>query len=167
MTNYDYFTRAEQIELICADIYARLATDFEDTPEVSATFRKLAQEEQQHAARIRLMQNQYRASPGLFTRMERLEAELSALEREAARLRDEVMRGAWGNDIATVHQRLVEMEDRLHLHAETMARSADPRVRDFFEALARQDEAHRQLCAVAGGTPARPGAAAAGPRSRR
>ena len=152
MTSYDYFARAEEIERVCAEIYTELARDFADDPPVSATFRQLANEELQHAARTRLLRNQYRSNPSLFGQMERLEEELSAIETDAMRLRDEVVRGVWSKDLAGVRARLVAMEDRLHVHAETMARRADPRVRAFFETLAQQDEAHRRLCA---GTPCR------------
>jgi len=145
MTTYDYFSRAEQIERVASEIYTRLSEDFADSPSVSATFRELANEELQHAARIRLVRNQYRSNPGLFARMEHLEEELAAIEAAAERLRDEVTRGAWGKDLAGVRPRLAAMEDSLHLHAETMARSAGPSIREFFESLARQDDAHRRL----------------------
>jgi rubrerythrin len=158
MTSYDYFARAEAIERISAEIYARLADDFADAPAVAATFRELADEELQHAVRILLLQKQYRSSPGLFARMERLEEELNAIEAVALGLRDELTRGAWGRDLPSIRSRLIAMEDRLHLHAETMARSADPGLRPFFEALARQDEAHRRL--LAGRLTSRAGACA-------
>ena len=145
MTTYDYFTRAEQIERVAAEIYTRLAQDFAGSPSVSATFRELANEELQHATRIRLIRNQYRSNPGLFARMERLEEELAAIETAAERLRDEVSRGAWGKDLAGIRPRLAAMEESLHLHAETMARGAGPGIREFFESLARQDDAHRRL----------------------
>ena len=142
---YEYFGRAEEIELASAAIYAKLADDFADEPRVSSTFKQLADEERQHAARIRLMRDQYRSTPQLFNRVERLDEELENIERYVAQLRDEVERGAWGKDLTSVHPRLALMEDRLTLHAERMAREADPRVRGFFEALAQQDHAHRRL----------------------
>ena len=142
---YEYFNRAEEIERASAAIYTKLADDFADEPRVSATFKELANEERQHAACIRLLRDQYRSTPQLFNRVERLDEELENIERYVAQLRDEVERGAWGKDLTSVHPRLALMEDRLTLHAERMAREADPRVRGFFEALAQQDHAHRRL----------------------
>jgi len=141
--------RAEAIERISAEIYTRLAEDFGGDPAVSATFRELAQEEVQHAFRIRLLRNQYRSIVRLFARMERLEEEVDAIHDDAVRLREEVMRGTWGMDLGSIRPRLVAMEDRLHLHAERMAHGADPRISGFFEALAQQDHAHRRLLASA------------------
>jgi rubrerythrin len=145
LTPYEYFGRAEEIEQASAAIYTRLADDFSGEPRVSSTFKELANEESQHAARIRLMRDQYRSTPQLFNRVKRLDEELENIERYVAQLRDEVERGAWGKDLTSVHPRLALMEDRLSLHAERMAREADPRVRGFFEALAQQDHAHRRL----------------------
>lgn len=145
MTAYEYFGRAERVEQLAAEIYAQLARDFAADRAASSTFRALADEEHQHAVRIRLMRERYRTNPGLFERMEWLEQELEGVDRYVNELRDEVARGAWGIDLALVHPRLREMEDRLGLHAERMARDADPDVREFFEALARQDRVHRRL----------------------
>ncbi|GEJ57131.1 ferritin family protein [Anaeromyxobacter diazotrophicus] len=149
MTAYEYFGRAERVEQLSAEIYAQLARDFAADKEVSAAFRALAEEEQQHALRIRLMRERYRTNPALFERMEWLEEDLDAVDRYVRELRDEVARGAWGTEVALVHPRLLEMEERLGLHAERMARDADPDVRGFFEALAQQDRAHHRLFAPA------------------
>lgn len=144
MTPATFFHRTEQVERTAAAIYEALAQAFAAEPRVAARLRELADEELQHAARIRLFRAQHGASLPPFGRP-RLEEELADMERYAAGLLDEARRGALGDDIAAVHPRLAEMEERLALHAEAMARGSEGTVRGFFEALARQDRAHQRL----------------------
>lgn len=144
MTPAAFFHRTEQLERTAAAIYEALAEAFAAEPRVRASLRALADEELQHAARIRLFAAQHGAAlPPLAG--PRLDEELADLERYAAGLLDEVRRGALGDDIAAVHPRLAEMEERLALHAEAMARGSEGSLRRFFEALARQDRVHQRL----------------------
>ena len=145
MTAYEYFRRAEAVEATSAEIYECLARRFVGNGGAAATFRELAQEERQHASRIRLMGRRHAAARQLFEGMPRLEEELAEMEALAQRALDEVRLDVWGQDLAAVHARLAALEDRLTTHAEYMARGTDPDLRAFFEALAEQDRAHRRI----------------------
>lgn len=146
MTTYECFRTAERIEHLTAEIYATLAVAGWADDETRARFRRLSDEELQHAARIRLLGASQRHSRTLFAGVKELEGELRAALREAERLLAEVRAGGWGSDPAAVNGRLAAMEERLSdVHAEQLARAEDPAVARFFEALARQDREHRVL----------------------
>jgi rubrerythrin len=152
LTTYDLLTRAEKIERVSGEIYAGLAETFAEEPSLSTTLKQLAQEEIQHAARIRLLRTQYQSTPGLCAQLERAKEELGEIEAFVFGLRDELTSGRLGRDLALVRPRLIEMEERLCLHAERMARGADAGIRRFYEALAKQDQVHRRLLESGNGT---------------
>jgi rubrerythrin len=147
VTAYEYFRRAESVEATSAEIYERLAEQFAGDTGAAAVFRELAEEERQHAARVRLMGRRHAASRRLFDGVPRLEAELAEMEELARRALDELASGAWGHELAGIHARLAALEERITTHAERMARGADPSLRGFFEALAAQDRVHRRMFA--------------------
>ena len=75
-------------------------------------------------------------------------AALDACVAEARRALAEIEAGRWGGDLEGVKARLAALEDRLAAaHAQVIARTASSAVRQFFEALARQDAAHAALFA--------------------
>ena len=146
MTTHEYFLKAEEVEILASDIYGLLAARFAGRPDVAAEFRELAQEEVQHGMRIRMLGGQVRSNPKLFATVEGLDAALEDVRQDAVLLRAEVQRGRWGDDLAEIRARLVGVEEHLaEVHAQYMARGADPSIRSFFERLAAQDRAHARL----------------------
>ena len=142
------FAAAERVELLTAELYRLLADRFAATEPIRELFRKLREEEIQHAARVRLLASQYRNDSGLFRRAAlfdgapdptRMLVELEATVRDVAA-------GAWGDDLLEVRRRLVEMETRcVSLHAQFMVAGAPREIASLFEELARQDEQHERL----------------------
>jgi rubrerythrin len=145
VTTLDVFRCAERIEAIAAAIYAALAQQFADDAPVRALFARLEQEELQHAARVRLLASRYRADRKLLERFTGV-TELQEGLRLSEEALSEVLAGAWGRDVVEVKARLVELESRLgKAHAQAVAREGHPALREFFEQLALQDEAHLEL----------------------
>jgi len=146
MTTHECFQAAERIERAAAEIYTHLASVFSSDSAVRDQFRRLADEEVQHATRIQLLAASQRGAHSLFAGVRDLEVDILAVGRDAEKLLTEVKAGAWGTDLTGVKARLASMEHRLsEVHAQKMAKGADPSVAKFFEALANQDREHKAL----------------------
>jgi len=145
VTTYDCLRKAEAIERLAADFYARLAQDYAAYPKAKELFLHLAEEETQHAVRVALLRNQYRANRGLLTFTPRTGEALEVAHASAEAVLAEVMAGAWGLDLVAVCRRLSAFEDQLEVaHAHVLA-EADAAVRGFFLTLTKQDREHRDL----------------------
>lgn len=145
MTTLDVFRAAERIETIAANIYALCAQQFASDAQARALFARLEAEEQQHASRIRLLAARYRTDRKLLERFAG-GGELEECLRIAEAALAEASRGAWGSDLRAVKGRLAELETQLsRAHAQVIAQDGHPALRDFFQQLALQDEAHVQL----------------------
>jgi rubrerythrin len=145
-TTYLIFDKAEEVELLNAEIYRLLADRFQDDPAAYAVFSKLMHEERQHGSRIRLLKARYRHDTRLFANADLTSANLDALIRECKEIASSIAKGAWGRDLTVVKQELAEIEERMGAaHAHALSEGADPSVRTFFEALAQQDLEHRKL----------------------
>jgi rubrerythrin len=143
---YPFFDVAEKLELACAEIYQALAELFEAQPAARELFRKLADEERQHASRVRLLAARYRHDARLFGGVETFADRLAPLLAEALAVRDRIRAGAWVADLEIVRGELVDLEDRFQAaHAQVIAGLGDPGLRRFFEQMAAQDDAHREL----------------------
>jgi rubrerythrin len=146
VTSRDCFRLAERIEVLARDVYAELAYHPGTPPGVGQVLLRLADEEEHHAQRIRLLKATQRNSAwaenaliAIATDLQAVWAELWGLLLLARHRRDP-------EDFAGMFDRLVDMEDRFaFVHAEALTASADPEVARLFEALARQDVWHRQL----------------------
>ncbi len=144
-TNFDLFWRAERIETVAAQIYAALAKRFREDEEAQALFTRLEAEELQHANRVRLLASAYRADPKLLEKVNGA-AELEGCVREAEDALEEVQSGGWGPGLDDVKQRLALLEVRLaKAHANLLTLNGNGALREFFEQLARMDDAHVQL----------------------
>jgi rubrerythrin len=134
---------AQAIEAAAADAYRALAARSGGRPE-AAVFLRLADEEDEHARRLAMLAS-------LFIKDRKVLAgarqTLPGLEDTLAQLRalvGAIRRGAMPVDQAVA--RLIDLEDLLSSnHAEVIARSADPRVKQLFELLAAQDREHHEL----------------------
>lgn len=145
MTSLDVFGCAERIEAIAAAIYGVFAKQFADDPAAHGLFARLELEEYQHAARIRLLGSQYRKDRKLIERFTGT-AELVACLRTGEQALAEALAGTWGDNLIAVKTRLLELEAQLgKAHANLIAQDGLPALRQFFEQLALQDAAHREL----------------------
>lgn len=145
MTTFDVFRCAEQIELIAAEIYAVFARQFAQDGEVRGLFKRLEAEEVQHAARVRLLASRYRGDSKILERVSGATA-LEGCRRRAEEALAAATGGAWGADLAAIKARLAALEaDLARAHAQVIAADGHPALRDFFNQLALQDEAHLRL----------------------
>jgi hypothetical protein len=145
VTTFEVFKKAERIENIAAAIYAFLAKQFADDPDVRALFARLEAEEVQHASRVRLLASRYRGDSKLLPNVPG-NPELDACLADAEAALVEVQAGRWGRDLASIKARLVALEERMaNAHAQVIARDGHPALRDFFRQLALQDDAHAAL----------------------
>ncbi|HET7755181.1 MAG TPA: ferritin family protein [Anaeromyxobacteraceae bacterium] len=150
MSVHALFAASERVELLAAEMYRLLAERFASREPVRALFRKLHEEEIQHASRVRLLAAQYRNDSGLFRDAalfdgapdpRELVVEIEAMVRA-------IEGGAWGTDLGQIRARVVEMEKRcVTLHAQFLVAGAPEAISSFFRELARQDEAHERLLA--------------------
>jgi rubrerythrin len=141
---YQLLEKAERLELLAQQLYQALSGRFGG--EAREVFKRLAAEEAQHAARIRLLTARYRRDRKL---MASLAADPSILDRllvEAEEVLAAVNAGAWDGDPQAALRRAAELERRFcQAHAQSLAQDAHPDLRAFFEQLAAQDKAHEVL----------------------
>ena len=149
---YSLFKAAERLEQLASELYLALAERFAGDAEASELFRRLADEEVQHAARIQLLAAEYRNDPRLFSAAAALRGkgpDADAFGRETAAAVGEVRGGGWGATLDDVVRRAGELEERCAgVHAQFLALGAGASVVGFFEELARQDREHRRLLAA-------------------
>ena len=145
MTTWDVFRRAERIELAAAEIYGLLAKQFASDDTVRLLFVRLQQEELQHASRVRLLASRYRGDTKILEKVSgavQIEACQGVVEAALA----DVLAGRWGDDLAAIKRRLIHLEGELRsAHAQAMSQDGHPALRDFFQQLALQDDAHAVL----------------------
>ena len=137
---------AIRIECLAQDLYTGLAGTFLHQPWLRELFERLAAEEAQHAMRIRLLDRHQGKSPWSQEMVDRVSADLDAMATEIAAMGASFRSLPPGADARPVLRRLAEMELRFgSVHAEELARSAEPEIRRLFTVLAGQDARHRQF----------------------
>jgi rubrerythrin len=145
MTSYAILEKAEQVERAAADAYRAGAAALQGLPQAALLLR-LAEEEDQHATRVRLLAARYRHDARLF---QNVQFKLVALDAELAHwseVRREIEAGRYRGDAPRLLGRLAELEEQsAQSHAQVLAAAADPAVAEFFHKLAEQDRAHREL----------------------
>jgi len=143
---FEIFSRAEQFERAAGELYGLISRSYPWDEGDRAIFDQLAQEEMQHAARVRLLAAHYRNDAALF-KLDR--AALASIERAGRGLEDvraAVSAGRWQDDLPGLKAHLADLEERSHAtHAELLAEGSDAGVRAFFLELASQDRTHRDL----------------------
>jgi rubrerythrin len=143
-STYQLLEKAEQIELLAERLYRRLAERF--AGDARATFQRLAEEEAQHAARIRLLAARYRHDKRLVRSLAADGALMDRLLVEGEEALAAVRAGAWDGDPAAALRRAAALERRFGLvHAQVLAQEGHPELRALFEQLAAQDRAHLAL----------------------
>ncbi len=146
MTTRDCFHLAERIEIVARDLYAELALHPGTSHALGELMRRLADEEEHHAQRIRLLARTQRKEQWTGERLPVIARELQAVAGEQEALLRRARTERLPSDLPALFDELVAMEVRFSfVHAEEMTRTAEPEVGRFFAALARQDGWHRQL----------------------
>jgi rubrerythrin len=146
MTSYEFFKLAERIELLARDLYAELADEPATPPGLRKIFLGLADEEQGHAQRIQLLAGTSRGAAWLDQLNREAGAALAAVTKEMEAFISRLKARRRPDDLVVVLDQLVEMETRFaSVHAEELAKLAEPSVAKLFAALAKQDQRHRTL----------------------
>jgi rubrerythrin len=141
---------AIRIECLAQELYEGLASAFQHQPYLRELFEELAAEEGQHAMRIRLLERHQGKAPWPQETIDRVSAELDAVATEIAAMQASFRTVSLAADARPVLRRLAEMELRFgSVHAEQLARSAEPEIQKLFAALADQDARHRELIQIA------------------
>lgn len=142
----DCFEAAVQVETLMRDLYLRLAAVRGDEPRSRDLFLRLADEEEQHAQRIRLLARHQGPGPWASETATRIQAELASMSGELQAIAREIGEQGEGLPRDTLLRRLVEAERRAGvIHAEVLARTTEIEVQMLFWALARQDVHHEAL----------------------
>lgn len=137
---------AIRVEALAEELYAGLAATFEGQPWLRDLFLRLAAEEGQHAMRIRLLRIHAGRTPWPAATLQAVGEDLEALAGGIAALRAEFRSLSGSGDAREVLRKVAELEVRFAtVHAEELARSADPEVQRLFGSLALQDARHREL----------------------
>jgi hypothetical protein len=146
MTAERCFRSAERVEMLAQELYAGLADAFAARPPLRDLFRRLAAEEAQHALRIRLLERHRGKAPWAPEVVGAICADLDGMTAEITAMKADLGRPGEPPPADEVLRRVAAMERRFgRLHAEELARSAEPEVRVLFESLARQDATHQAL----------------------
>jgi rubrerythrin len=137
---------ATRIESLAQDLYAGLAVNYQHQPLLRELFDRLAAEEGQHAMRIRLLTGHGGKVSWPQDVLDRISTDLDAISSEIAVRAEEYRKLSPASDARPVLRQLADMERRFgSVHAEELAKVADPDVQRLFAALAKQDGLHREL----------------------
>ncbi len=137
---------AARIESMAKDLYAELAITFAQHPFLAELFERLAQEEAQHAMRIRLLERHHGRAPWSEEMLERFQVELDGMQSEIDSVRRLARSAVGPRNVRALLRRLKQMEARFgSIHAEELAKSAAPAVQKLFAALATQDARHSEM----------------------
>lgn len=144
-TNFEVLDKAEKVELLASELYAALARQFGADEAAKKLFTRLRDEEQQHAARVRMLAAQSGRDSRLLAKITADLRGLDDVQRELAAWTAEVRAGRWAADLPETKRRLLDMEERCaRAHAEGI-HGLHESLRAFFAQLAAQDKAHEEL----------------------
>jgi len=136
--------RAEQLEWLSAELYEMAATRFSEDREVRQMFERLQQEEVQHAYRLRMLRSQCMKDAKLAQGLALDASQIAGLLETGAQVKKRIASSEL--TLAGLLSLFVELEGAFaSAHAESLTAEADPRLRTFFESLAKQDDQHRLL----------------------
>jgi rubrerythrin len=142
--NHQLLEKAERLELLAQQIYEALARRYGG--ETRETFQRLAEEESQHASRVRLLGARYRQDRRLVAELAIDTPLLDRLLIEAGEALAAVRAGAWDGDAPAAMASAAELESRFcQAHAQSLSQGSLPELKAFFEQLAAQDKAHATL----------------------
>lgn len=140
--------KAELLEEKSAALYQAAAKRFEADLHWSRLFTRLAEEERQHALRIRMLGSRLRQVRGALKDASVQDGQIDELIAAS----DAVATRIASPDELSVSELLTtlrDLEERLDVvHAHMILASGDPGLVKFFEQMAAQDRAHAQLLAA-------------------
>lgn len=143
-STYQLLGKAERLELLAEQLYLALEGRFGG--ETKALFHRLAGEEAQHAARVRLLAARYRQDKRLVASLAADTRTLDALILEAEAAVAAAVAGAWDGDAGAAIEAAAGLERRFcTAHAQVLSEGGHPELRAFFDLLATQDKAHLEL----------------------
>jgi rubrerythrin len=144
-TNFEILDKAEKLELLAAEIYGALARRFGDDAAAVKLFTRLRDEEEQHAARVRMVAAQSRRDSKLLGKISVDGRELDEVLGEMTTILANLRAGLWEADVAQTKRLLLDLEERCsQAHAQGLL-GLNETLRKFFEQLALQDKAHEEL----------------------
>jgi rubrerythrin len=141
---------AARLEIAAQDLYTELSGKFFHEPYLRELFRRLAEEEGQHALRIRMLSRHQGNAPWTPEVLERAVTSLNSAEAALAVLKKELSVPTARLNGVMVLRRVGEVETQFNaIHAEDLSKSLDPKVQQLFTSLAEQDIKHRDLIQAA------------------
>lgn len=150
MNTYGCVHAAAKLEGEIQEIYTALAGIYASDPTLSGLFRRLAEEERQHALRVELLFRHQRKADWKEDVVERTTKAIEAAAASIAAVRKELSGSFLFAEPVVVLQTLMEMEVRLDaINARELVKSADPEVQKLFATMAGADAAHKELSRVA------------------
>jgi rubrerythrin len=146
MTTEECFEAAVQVEHLMRDVYVGLADRYAGDPVRREMFRALAEEEEQHAHRIRLLARTQDAGTWAQDTAVRIAQNLESMSAELLAMVAELGDDFEGAPRENLLRRVMEAEHHCSsIHAEVLAETAEIDVQMLFSALARQDVRHKTM----------------------
>jgi hypothetical protein len=137
---------AARIQILLRDLHTGLARCFATNRTLRESFLGLAREEAQRALDIRLLVLDRRGAPWSFEAIDTIRQDLVATVAELSAMAGELHRDSSCFSPVAVLRRVIQTERRCNaIHAESLARSADPELRRFFSSLTKRDRSVEQL----------------------
>lgn len=142
--------KAEELEQAARRLYLQLAGRLGASPSTAETLRALADEEAQHALRLRMLRDRYARQPSIVEGVTLDLAEMDAILSEVAVLEEFFAREPFAMSVKEAACFMIQLEERFAAaHAHAMINTSDE-LRDFFQSLAKQDVAHARVLAGLG-----------------
>ena len=146
MTSEECFEAAVQVENLMKDIYVRLADRFAADARLKELFLRLAEEEEQHASRIRLLAKHQTEGTWAQETAQRISKDLNEMAAELVAMVADLEEDWNTRSSREILRQVMDVERRCSVvHAEELAQSAEIDVQVLFWALARQDVHHKTL----------------------
>jgi rubrerythrin len=146
MTTEECFEAAVQVEHLMRDVYVGLAGRYAGEPTRREMLRHLAEEEDQHAHRIRLLARTQDVDAWAQSTAARIAENLEAMSTELLAIVTEMGDDFEGAPPEGLLRRVMEAEEHCStIHAEVLAESAEIDVQMLFSALAKQDVRHKEI----------------------
>ncbi len=146
MTTEECFEAAVQVENLMRDVYVRLAERYAGEATLKEMFLRLAEEEEQHAHRIRLLARTQLGGAWASAAAERISRDLGSMSADLLKMVEDLEAEWSGGSARDVLRRVMDAENRCaSIHAEELASSADIDVQMLFWSLSKQDVRHKEL----------------------
>jgi len=146
MTTEECFEAAVQVEHLMRDVYVGLAGRYTRDPARREMLRHLAEEEEQHAQRIRLLARTQETRTWANETAGRIAQNLETMSAELLAIVTEMGDDFEGAPPDGLLRRVMEAEGHCSaIHAEVLAESAEIDVQLLFSALAKQDVRHKEI----------------------